>query len=84
MRPRETLTDQREERLLEVRLACPDVTRACELARAFTDLVRNRRGSFLLEWNRQAEQDAPKPISGFAGSLRQDLDAITAGLLGAT
>ncbi|MFE3859991.1 hypothetical protein ACFXPT_06115 [Streptomyces goshikiensis] len=26
---------------------------------------------------RQAEQDAPKPVSGFAGFLRQDLDAVT-------
>ncbi|MEV8311994.1 transposase [Streptomyces flavidovirens] len=74
-----TLTDQQEARLLQVRLACPDITRACDLARAFTDLVRNRRGSFLLDWIRQAEQDAPKPMSGFAGFLRQDLAAVTAG-----
>ncbi|WP_159045947.1 hypothetical protein [Streptomyces sp. WM6372] len=53
MRPRETLTDQQEERLLEVRLACPDITRACDLARAFADLVCNRRGFFLLEWIRK-------------------------------
>ncbi|GGN31897.1 hypothetical protein GCM10011578_070180 [Streptomyces fuscichromogenes] len=32
------------------------------------------------EWIRQAEQDAPKPMKGFAGFLRQDLDAVTAGL----
>ncbi|MEV5758389.1 transposase [Streptomyces tendae] len=30
--------------------------------------------------DRQAEQDAPKPMKGFAGFLRQDLDAVTAGL----
>ncbi|MFD8780592.1 hypothetical protein [Streptomyces sp. NPDC059916] len=29
---------------------------------------------------RSAGQDAPKPISGFEGFLRQDLDAVTAGL----
>ncbi|MFF8848160.1 transposase [Streptomyces sp. NPDC015127] len=80
MRPRETLTDEQQERLLEVRLACPNITRARDLARAFTDLVRNRRGTFLLERIRQAEQDAPKPMRGFAGFLRQDLDAVTAGL----
>ncbi|WP_406841512.1 ISL3 family transposase (plasmid) [Streptomyces sp. AHU1] len=80
MRPRETLTDSQDERLLQVRLACPDITRACDLARAFADLVRHQRGYLLLEWIRQAEQDAPKPMKGFAGSLRQDLDAVTAGL----
>ncbi|MFI5753367.1 transposase [Streptomyces sp. NPDC051644] len=80
MRPGETLRDQHQERLLEVRLACPDITRACDLARAFTDLVRNRRGPFLLDWIRQAEKDAPRPMSGSAGFLRQDLDAVAAGL----
>ncbi|MGW1076051.1 hypothetical protein [Streptomyces sp. NPDC002537] len=80
MRPRETLTESQEERLLQVRLACPDITRACDLARTFADLVRHRRGHLLLEWIRQAEQDAPKPMSGFAGFLRRDLDAVTAGL----
>ncbi|MEU6093090.1 ISL3 family transposase [Streptomyces sp. NPDC047085] len=80
MRPRETLTESQDECLLQVRLACPDITRACDLARAFADLVRHRRGFLLLEWIRQAERDAPKPMQGFAGFLRQDLDAVTAGL----
>lgn len=80
MRPRETLTESQDERLLQVRLACPDITRACDLARAYADLVRHQRGYLLLEWIRQAEQDAPKPMKGFAGFLRQDLDAVTAGL----
>ncbi|SPF07414.1 hypothetical protein SMA5143A_8271 [Streptomyces sp. MA5143a] len=37
-------------------------------------------GCLLQEWIRQAEQDAPKPMKGFASFLRQDLDAVTAGL----
>ncbi|MER8161030.1 transposase [Streptomyces sp. NPDC094472] len=77
MRPRDTLTDSKEERLLQIRLACPDITQACDLARAFADLVRHQRGYLLREWIRQAEQDAPKPMSGFAGFLRRDLDAVT-------
>ncbi|MFC8670924.1 transposase [Streptomyces sp. NPDC057199] len=80
MRPRDTLTESQDKRLLEVRLACPDITRACDLARTFADLVRHRRGFLLLEWICQAEQDAPKPMQGFAGFLRQDFDAVTAGL----
>ncbi|KUN76591.1 hypothetical protein [Streptomyces griseoruber] len=80
MRPRDTLTESQDKRLLEVRLACPDITGACDLARTFAELVRHRRGYLLLEWIRQAEQDAPKPMQGFASFLRQDLDAVTAGL----
>ncbi len=33
-----------------------------------------------MECIRHAEQDAPKPMGGFAGFLRQDVDAVTAGL----
>ncbi|MFF1713956.1 hypothetical protein [Streptomyces sp. NPDC058268] len=80
MRPRDTLTDHLEEQLLQVRLAGRDITRACDLARVFHELVRHRRGDQLLEWIREAEQDAPAPIRSFAGFLRQDLDAVTAGL----
>ncbi|WP_285530267.1 transposase [Streptomyces lavendulae] len=80
MRPQDTLPPDLARRLLDVRIACPDITRACDLARAFAELLRNRRGFLLTEWIRQAEQDAPKPISGFAGFLRGDLDAVTAGL----
>ncbi|RAG85029.1 ISL3 family transposase [Streptacidiphilus pinicola] len=80
MRPRETLSERDEERLLDVKIACPDIARVCDLARVFRDLVVNRRGRLLPDWIRQAEQDAPAPMSSFAGFLRQDLDAVTAGL----
>ncbi|MCX5231425.1 transposase [Streptomyces sp. NBC_00233] len=63
-----------------MRIACPDIARACDLARAFAELLRYRRGFLLPEWIRQAELDTPKPVSGFAGFLRQGLAAVTAGL----
>ncbi|MFF5715172.1 transposase [Streptomyces sp. NPDC012756] len=68
------------DRLLDVKIACPDIARACDLARCFHDLLGKRRGEFLLEWIRQAEQDGPAPVRSFAGFLRQDLAAVTAGL----
>ncbi|WP_408022738.1 transposase [Streptacidiphilus fuscans] len=80
MRPRETLTEREVESLLDVKLACPDNARACDLARCFRDLLVNRRGALLLEWIRQAEQNGPAPVRSFAGFLRQDLDAVPAGL----
>ncbi|WP_327358066.1 ISL3 family transposase [Streptomyces sp. NBC_01304] len=80
MLPRGALKPREEEQLLKVRLACPDITRACDLARAFHDLLQHRRGHQLLEWVRQAEHDAPSPILSFAQGLCLDLDAVTAGL----
>jgi transposase len=77
---REDLSRKDDKRLLQVRLACPDITHACDLARTFHDLVTYRRGHLLMNWIRQAEQDAPAPVRGFAGFLRQDLGAVTAGL----
>ncbi|MER7205330.1 ISL3 family transposase [Streptomyces sp. NPDC000188] len=80
MRDRDRLTTSEVEQLEQVRLACPDIARACDLARVFRDLVRKRRGHLLLEWIRQAEGDGHGPMRSFAGFLRQDLDAVTAGL----
>ncbi|MFB7504823.1 ISL3 family transposase [Streptomyces broussonetiae] len=80
MRPRETLSQAETAALDKARLACCDIATACDFARAFTDLTRHRRGHLLMEWIKQAERDAPAPIRGFAGHLRQDLDAVTAGL----
>ncbi|MEU1077058.1 MULTISPECIES: transposase [unclassified Streptomyces] len=77
---REDLSTKDAERPLQVRLACPDIIRVCDLARTFHDLVTYRRGHLLMDWIRQAEQDAPVPVRGFGGFLRQDLDAVTAGL----
>ncbi|MGW0581080.1 transposase [Streptomyces sp. NPDC002920] len=80
MRPREVLPPGDADALEQVRLACPDITNACDLARAFTDLVRHRRGHLLGEWIRQAERCDLRPIRSFASFLRQDIDAVTAGL----
>ncbi|MGQ4390270.1 ISL3 family transposase [Streptomyces sp. SAS_270] len=80
MRPRENLPPRDTDALEQVRLACPDITNACDLACAFTDLVRHRRGHLLGEWIRQAERCDLRPIHSFASFLRQDIDAVTAGL----
>ncbi|MFC9534925.1 ISL3 family transposase [Streptomyces sp. NPDC056975] len=80
MRPRDDLSPRETAQLDEVRIACPDITEACNLARSFTDLVRYRRGAMLALWIREAEQSAVGPIRSFGSFLRQDLDAVTAGL----
>ncbi|MFK4272562.1 ISL3 family transposase [Streptomyces milbemycinicus] len=80
MRPRDSLSAKDTVQLDQARLACPDITHACNLARAFSDLVRQRRGTMLPQWIRQAETSDLPPLRSFAGSLRQDFDAVTAGL----
>ncbi|MDI5903958.1 MULTISPECIES: transposase [Streptomyces] len=79
MRPRDGLSRE-EDQLDEVRIACPDIATACDLARVFTGLVRDRRGHLLATWVREAETTGPGPVRGFAGFLRQDWDAVLAGM----
>ncbi|MFE5037654.1 hypothetical protein [Streptomyces sp. NPDC056683] len=44
MQDRQHLSSHGTEGLEEVRLACPDITAARDFVRAFTDLLRRRRG----------------------------------------
>ncbi|MFE1925957.1 hypothetical protein ACFW91_25745 [Streptomyces asoensis] len=46
MRPRDALTESQDERLLQVRLACSDITRACDLTRTFADMIRYQADTF--------------------------------------
>lgn len=80
MRPRDSLSNKEPAGLEQARLACPGITHACNLARAFTDVVRHRRGILLDEWICQTEKSDLPSIRSFASSLRQNLDAVTAGL----
>ncbi|MGW0731451.1 transposase [Streptomyces sp. NPDC002851] len=66
--------------LLTARLACPDIARACDLARTFHDLLQHRRGHQLLARVQEAERDSPGPMLSFSKSLCLDRDAVTAGL----
>lgn len=63
-----------------VRSACPEIAQACDLAREFTDMLRQRRGHLLRDWIQKAELGGPEAIGIFADSIRQDLHAVTAGL----
>ncbi|WSQ15909.1 hypothetical protein OG604_47185 [Streptomyces sp. NBC_01231] len=55
MLPRGTLKLREEELLLNVRLTCPDIARACDLAWTFHVRLQQRRGHQLLTWIREAE-----------------------------
>jgi transposase len=80
MRPQETLHPSDTAQLETARNACPEIAAACDLAREFTDMVRHRQGHLLRDWIQKAELSGPEAIGIFAGSVRQDLSAVTAGL----
>ncbi|MET9323310.1 transposase [Streptomyces sp. NPDC003038] len=78
--PQETLNTSDVAQLEAVRSACPEIALACDLAREFTDILRQRQGHLLRDWIQKAELGGPDAIGIFADSIRQDLHAVTAGL----
>ncbi|MCX5402657.1 transposase [Streptomyces sp. NBC_00335] len=80
MRPEDSLSTSDMAQLDAVRSACPEIAQACDLAREFTDKLRQRRRHLLRDWIQKAELGGPAAIGIFADSIRQDLHAVAAGL----
>jgi hypothetical protein len=80
MRPPAKVNDQVAAALAAACDACPDLATIRDLARGFTDLVRQRGGKRLNAWIEQAQQGSIPYISAFATGLYKDLKAVTAGL----
>lgn len=80
MRPDGKLSEDDRLALKDALTRCSDLATLTDLAQGFTDLVRQHRGHQLAQWIETAQQ-APFPeIRGFAAGVRNDLDAVTAGL----
>jgi transposase len=80
LRRREQLTSeqQRELDLLGQQDAAIAVLQ--QLTRAFTTMVRDRRGTELDAWLEAAEASGITPLRRFAAGLRRDLAAVRAGM----
>ncbi|WP_230210978.1 transposase [Streptomyces kaniharaensis] len=59
---------------------CPELTAASESVRDFARMMKNLDGERLLKWIERTEVTDLPPLRNFARHLRQDLDAVTAGL----
>jgi transposase len=58
----------------------PEIGRTVTLLEWFTRIVRNRESEQLAEWMAEAEDSGIAEMKGFVVKLRQDLDAVLAGL----
>lgn len=76
----ENQSDQARQELKDVCGRCPEITKACRLARGFAVILRRRDGHRLGDWLTQADESQVKEIRTFANGLRRDLAAVTAGL----
>lgn len=56
------------------------IGRTVKLFEWFTHILRNRKSEQLMQWMAEAEESGIAEMEGFAVKLRQDLDAVLAGL----
>lgn len=59
---------------------CPELEAVADCVRAFAQMMTERRGYDLDSWLTRAEHTGLKPLRSLARGLRQDFDAVTAGL----
>jgi transposase len=59
---------------------CPELEAVTDCVRAFAQMMSEHRGSDLDSWLIRAEHTGLKPLKSLARGLRQDFDAVAAGL----
>lgn len=60
---------------------CPELEQVAECVRMFAEMMREKKGQDLQAWLDTAGATGMQPVQRFARGLRQDLDAVTAGLV---
>ncbi|MFG2919765.1 ISL3 family transposase, partial [Kitasatospora sp. NPDC048298] len=76
----DALTSDEALQLKHLLARCPELATAAERVRDFALMMKNLDGEHLPEWIEQTEATNLPPLRNFARHLRQDLDAVTAGL----
>ena len=80
LRPKESRIEVDEKLIVLLRTQHSDIAEAMELASGFAQLVRQRQPEQLDSWLAQADCSTLSPFRRFAQSLRQDYDAVKAGV----
>ncbi|MDE3725350.1 ISL3 family transposase, partial [Nocardiopsis sp. N85] len=74
------LKPKQEVKLKELLGRCPELDRVAGCVRSFATMMREKKGQDLEAWLATAEATEMQPVQSFVRGLRQDFDAVTAGL----
>jgi transposase len=77
-----TLSQDGIQQFRAVPAACPELGQAHQLVSDFPEMLTTRTGTLLPEWIKMARAAQLPGITGFAGGLTSDLEAVVAGLTG--
>lgn len=69
-----------EQLIIRLKAQHPDLSTAIELAQSFAQMVRQRLPDRLDPWLEQASESGLEPFRRFASRLREDYDAVKAGV----
>ncbi|MFJ9250342.1 transposase [Streptomyces sp. NPDC101776] len=76
----DTLAQDEIQQFKAVPAACPELDQAHQLVRDFAEMLTTRTGHLLPEWISRARSVQLPGITGFAGGLTTDIEAVVAGL----
>ncbi len=76
----DSLTSDEALRLKHILDTCPELAVTAAQVNSFATMMTNLQGHNLPDWITATEAIAPAPLQNFARHLRQDLDAVIAGL----
>jgi len=76
----EELRAQQQEAVTTLRQLHPEVDLAYDLVQQFARMLRTRTGEFLDAWLAQVESSTLPELQSFASGIKQDKDAVRAGL----
>lgn len=74
------LDHDEQRQLTDILARCPELDALHQRVRAFADMMDNHDGAGLSDWIEQAEVTEVAPLHKFARGLRQDYDAVAAGI----
>jgi transposase len=80
MRRPENLTQAQQQTLMQMRHAHPEIEQVMEIVETFLQMLRTLQGQQLAEWMEQVQQSTMREMQNFVEKLRQDQDAVQAGL----
>lgn len=80
MRRPENLTPQQEQALIQLRHIHSEVEELMQLVQGFLQMLRTLEGQQLENWMQQVQQSTTREMQNFVEKLRQDRDAVQAGL----
>ncbi len=80
MRRAENLTPEEEQALHQLRHIHPEIEELMPLVESFLQMLRTLQGQQLEDWMQRVQQSTIREMHNFVAKLRQDRDAVQAGL----